>query len=100
MGSGEPTGTYEDAPALGSCRTRAFDTGADIAPVGATWAEARQRFPNLELHSADGSHPSPEGSYLAALVIASSLLAEPLETAPDVLIDQETADLLLSLVNG
>ena len=42
--------------------------GADPIPVGDYWAAALKLQPQLPLYSEDGSHPSPTGSYLAALV--------------------------------
>lgn len=44
-----------------------------IAPVGAAWREALERRPHLSLWAADGTHPSPAGSYLAACVFYSVL---------------------------
>jgi len=44
-----------------------------VAPVGLAWARALDRRPDLALHLADGSHPTPAGSYLAACVIYATL---------------------------
>ena len=41
---------------------------AELAPVGTTWALAFAKRKDIALHSADMSHPSPLGSYLAACV--------------------------------
>jgi hypothetical protein len=43
------------------------------APVGAAfrWLSTRAGFDHASLYSGDGSHPSPAGSWLAALVLAS-----------------------------
>lgn len=78
----------------------AADTGAAIAPVGVTWSRAMRFLPSVMLYDIDGSHPSPAGSYLAALVITNSILGQAITEAPDALIDQETADALLRLMNG
>lgn len=42
---------------------------AEVAPVGLAWREALERKPHWELHKADGSHPTPRGTYLAACVL-------------------------------
>ena len=47
---------------------------AEVAPVGQAWWMARAERPGIVLYQADGSHPSVEGSYLAAVVITASLL--------------------------
>lgn len=49
----------------------ADEIGAAIAPVGIAWQHARTKDAALELWAKDGSHPSQEGSYLAACVFYS-----------------------------
>lgn len=44
-----------------------------VAPVGVAWKTLRQALPSIDLYQADESHPSLEGSYLAACVFYSSL---------------------------
>lgn len=44
------------------------ELSVDVAKVGEAWALVRQRRPEFALHVADGSHPNPAGSYLAACV--------------------------------
>ncbi len=39
-----------------------------LAPVGLAWFRALQANPNLQLWQEDGSHPSEQGTYLAACV--------------------------------
>jgi hypothetical protein len=51
----------------------AKELGALIAPVGPAWQIARQRAPDLQLYEEDGSHPTPEGSYLTACVLYLTL---------------------------
>lgn len=46
----------------------AFDNDAEVSPVGAAWKYVRDNFPSINLYNADQSHPSLEGSYLAACV--------------------------------
>jgi hypothetical protein len=46
----------------------AKDLSAVIAPVGIAWQQSLARKPGLNLWDADGKHPNPKGSYLAACV--------------------------------
>jgi hypothetical protein len=46
---------------------------AEVAPVGAAWQQVRINNPGIELYQADESHPSTEGSYLAACVFYASI---------------------------
>lgn len=46
----------------------------EIAPVGMAWWMVRAERPDLSLYQSDGSHPSREGSYLAAAVITATIL--------------------------
>jgi hypothetical protein len=47
----------------------AKDVGGLLLPAGDAWRAAWQRDPGLQLYGPDGFHPSPLGSYLAALVV-------------------------------
>lgn len=49
----------------------AYATNSYVAPVGEAWKAALTVDPNLVLHSSDNSHPSYDGSYLAACVFYS-----------------------------
>jgi len=51
----------------------AFDNNALVSPVGEAWRRTRNLFPNLNLYNADESHPSIEGSYLAACTFYCSI---------------------------
>lgn len=42
-----------------------------LSPVGIAWQNIRQDFPEINLYTSDGSHPSISGSYLAACVFYS-----------------------------
>ena len=42
--------------------------GAVAIPVGDFWFRALTQLPGMELYASDGTHPSPAGTYLAALV--------------------------------
>lgn len=44
-----------------------------VAPVGVAWKYVRDNHPAINLYSADGSHPSPEGTYLAACTFYASV---------------------------
>lgn len=49
----------------------AYTTNSYVAPVGEAWKSALDAEPSLVLHSSDNSHPSYDGSYLAACVFYS-----------------------------
>jgi hypothetical protein len=49
---------------------------ASVAPVGVAWRYVRDNYPAINLYSSDGSHPSLEGSYLAACVFYASIYRE------------------------
>ncbi|MFT5244662.1 MAG: PKD repeat protein [Psychroserpens sp.] len=49
------------------------DNNAEVSPVGATWKWVRDNYPTIGLYSADESHPSIYGSYLAACVHYTSI---------------------------
>ena len=51
----------------------ADSANAAVSPVGVAWKYVRDNYPNINLYQQDGSHPSLEGSYLAACVFYSSL---------------------------
>lgn len=54
----------------------AKELDAQVAPVGMAWKMALAADPRIVLHQADGSHPNPEGSYLAACVFYATLLGK------------------------
>ena len=51
----------------------ADSTHASVSPVGVAWKFVRDHYPAINLYAGDGSHPSLEGSYLAACTFYSSL---------------------------
>ncbi len=72
------TWAYRDRPADHATIRETYDRlGArldvPVAPVGEAWRLARQATPGLELFAADGIHPAPAGTYLAACVIYATL---------------------------
>lgn len=52
-----------------SYRLAAADVDGLLFPAGSAWQAAWRRDPRLPLYSSDDFHPSPAGTYLAALVI-------------------------------
>jgi PKD repeat protein len=46
---------------------------ASVSPVGSAWRFIRDNHPTIQLYSADGSHPSVAGTYLAACTFYTSL---------------------------
>ncbi|MCB9169074.1 MAG: hypothetical protein H6594_01845 [Flavobacteriales bacterium] len=71
-----PVCTYSGMQAL--LRERylqmAVDNDAFCAPVGAAWKMVRDAWPAIDLYAADGSHPSPAGTYLAACTMYATML--------------------------
>jgi hypothetical protein len=65
-----------------SYRIAAQDVGAILLPAGDAWAIAWRRRPSLPLYGPDGFHPSPTGSYLAALTICGGLAGASLAGLP------------------
>lgn len=57
------------------------DNNSSVSPVGAAWKYTRDNYANINLYSSDGSHPSLEGSYLAACVFYSSMYRKSPEGA-------------------
>ena len=63
-----PLCTYEGMDSMLRLRYEimANDNNAELSPVGVVWRYLRTNHPNINLYSADGSHPSAAGSYAAA----------------------------------
>jgi len=47
-----------------------------VSPVGEAWREVLLNYPNITLHSADLSHPTLAGSYLAACVFYAAIFQQ------------------------
>jgi hypothetical protein len=65
----------------------AKETGATVAPVGLVWDRlGGDTCESLHLYGPDGSHPAPEGTYVAAVVLARAVLGKvpPLKSVPKV----------------
>lgn len=72
---------------------------ATLAPVGKAWSLVRKSHPEIELYQGDGSHPSAQGTYLAACIIYDILFNDRVSGASYLTLDpsqakvlQETAD--------
>ena len=70
-----PVCTYEGMDSLLNLRYRimAETNEAYVSPVGAVWHYLRDNYPNIDLYTGDGSHPSLAGSYAAACTFYSVL---------------------------
>ena len=51
----------------------AIDNDGSVAPVGIAWKYVRDNYPEINLYTEDNSHPSPQGTYLAACVFYASI---------------------------
>jgi len=72
----------------------AADVGGLLLPAGDAWRAAWKLEPALALYSADGLHPSREGTYLAALVIVQRALGIAPDRLPAPGINPDVARLL------
>lgn len=71
----------QDDTSLTYCRA-AIANKATVAPVGEAWRRWYAKHPGKTLHTRDLSHPTAEGSYLAACVIYSMLTDTPANKLP------------------
>lgn len=71
--------------------------GGLLAPVGVAWQQLLAGKDAPKLHSDDGSHPSPAGSYLAACVLYATMCGGDVASFPDRLVgaDQNGKDRVL-----
>ena len=72
----------------------AKDVKGLLLPVGDAWRAAWATKVGLELYGPDGFHPSPMGTYLAALVIYEQIFAAPPPAVPVPAAAQPVADVL------
>jgi hypothetical protein len=63
-----------------SYRRAAGAAGAELLPAGVAWQEAWRCDRRVPLYGGDGFHPSPLGTYAAALVVYGRLFRAPLRT--------------------
>ena len=79
--------TYEDI---------GIKTSSAVARVGDRWSRAMATAP-VGLYIADGSHPSPAGSYVAAIELAAAIIEPSILEAPSVDgVDEDLAAALLA----
>ena len=66
-----------------------------VAPVGYAWQAVRSQYPQINLWQADGSHPTEEGTYLAACVFYADIFRQsPEGSSYQGNLSQETAQVL------
>lgn len=70
-----PISTYDGMQSrLRSAYMRMADSvQGSVSPVGVAWKHIRDNHPTIQLYAGDGSHPSMEGSYLAACTFYASI---------------------------
>ncbi len=76
--------SYDDMQTLleDAYQTVATELRIPISPVGVAWQNALAKRPFLDLWQADGSHPTPLGTYLAACVFYTAIFNESPEGLP------------------
>lgn len=79
-----PISTFEGMNArLRSAYLRMADSvNGSVSPVGVAWKYVRDNHPTIGLYTGDGSHPSYEGSYLAACTFYASVFRKSPVGAP------------------
>lgn len=60
----------------------ADSVNGSVSPVGVTWKYVRDNHPAIALYAGDGSHPSYEGTYLAACTFYASVFRKSPVGAP------------------
>jgi hypothetical protein len=79
----------------------AQDLKTPIAPVGAAWRKAVNQYPDLILWQADGSHPTEQGTYLAASVFYAAIFHEsPNELGYRADLSRENARIIQSVASS
>ncbi len=75
----QPISTYDGMQArLRSAYMRFSDSvQGSVSPVGVAWKHVRDNYPGIQLYTPDESHPSLEGSYLAACTFYASIFRKP-----------------------
>ncbi|MDQ3010457.1 MAG: SGNH/GDSL hydrolase family protein [Acidobacteriota bacterium] len=81
------TWAKQNAPQTQAALTNAYlsiakELKAIVAPAGIAWENALKSDPQLALHVADKSHPTPMGSYLAACVLYATIYGKSPEGLP------------------
>ena len=75
---------FDVAKVRESYLTAALRVNGDFYPAGTAWQEAWKRDSSLVLYASDGLHPSPTGSFLAALVMYEHLTGKDARNLPAV----------------
>ncbi|HVR44264.1 MAG TPA: SGNH/GDSL hydrolase family protein [Thermoanaerobaculia bacterium] len=75
------------ARVIESYRRAAARSGALLIPAGKVWRALLERDPSIPLYGEDGFHPSPTGTWAAALTAYAAIFG----SIPDELLDPETA---------
>jgi hypothetical protein len=79
----------------------AQELNAPIAPVGAAWLTAVKEHPELVLWQEDGSHPTEQGTYLAACVFYAVIFHQsPNELTYRAGLSGETARIIRSIASS
>lgn len=76
------TWAYEDKPEMTAQLAEQYTIAGNandalVVPAGLAFAAAREGRPGLSLYQPDRRHPSPEGTYLAALTMYASIFRTP-----------------------
>lgn len=71
----EPLCTYDGMQQrlIDSYTEMAFNNEAAVVPVGVAWKYLRDNYQDIELYVSDNSHPTAEGTYLAACCFYSAI---------------------------
>lgn len=81
--------------------TVAEENDGHVAPVGVAWKQVRGTHPLINLYDPDGSHPSDEGTYLAACVLYCTLFQQSCTSAPyNAWLQPDTAALLRAIASA
>lgn len=89
----------QDTMSVAYCEC-AYQTDSYVAPVGDAWKAALNSDPEIILHSSDQSHPSYDGSYLAACVFYAVLWNEsPIGAYHNSQIDASKAEFLQTIAD-
>lgn len=70
----EQARSYALANVIANYRAAAIAARAGLFPAGVAWSRCLAAAPRIRLYGPDGFHPAPVGTYLAALVVYSSLV--------------------------
>jgi hypothetical protein len=75
-------------------------TVSSEALVGDAWRQSRAQYPEIDLYSTDGKHPSVQGTYLAACVFYKALFGQSPAGAAHPSVPGDEATALQSIAAG